>query len=189
MKARAQAVRAPVAVLSPRSPVPVIIKFTEASLEKILETLGKLAGVNILFDESYRDKKYDGEPDRGHLPGGPGPDHLREPALLQGPRPEHPDHRPRGAARSGVTYDDAVLRTFYLQNADANETLNLVKTLTGIQKAAGNPSLGAITVVGTLDKMAPGRADHRGQRQVAGRGDDRGADPGREPDRSSSSTA
>ena len=57
MKARAQAARVPVPVLSPRSPVPITLKFPDQSLQKILESLGKLAGVNVVFDADYRDKR------------------------------------------------------------------------------------------------------------------------------------
>lgn len=51
-------------------------------------------------------------------------------------------------------YDETVLRTFYLQNADVNETLNMVKSLAKIQTAAGNPGLGSITVIGSFDAVA-----------------------------------
>ncbi len=45
------------AVLDPASPVPIRLEFAEGtSLRKVFETLSKLAGVNILFDESFRDK-------------------------------------------------------------------------------------------------------------------------------------
>ena len=54
-------------------------------------------------------------------------------------------------------YDENLIQTFYLQNADVNETLQLMKSLAGIQKAAGNASLGAITVVGTPDELALAR--------------------------------
>ncbi len=57
MKARAEAIRLPVPVLSPRSPVPITLRFQDASLEKIFDSLGRIAGVNILFDEGFRDKK------------------------------------------------------------------------------------------------------------------------------------
>ena len=39
MKARAQAQRVPVPVLSPRSPVPITLKFQDSSLEKIFDSL------------------------------------------------------------------------------------------------------------------------------------------------------
>jgi general secretion pathway protein D len=53
-----------------------------------------------------------------------------------------------------VAYDDLLLRTFYVQNAEINDTVNLVKTLAKITTAAGNPALGAITVLGTVDQLA-----------------------------------
>jgi general secretion pathway protein D len=45
------------AVLDPASPVPIHLQFAEGtSLRKVFEALSNLAGVNILFDESFRDK-------------------------------------------------------------------------------------------------------------------------------------
>jgi general secretion pathway protein D len=45
------------AVLDPSSPVPIHLQFAkETSLRSVLEALARLAGVNILFDESFRDK-------------------------------------------------------------------------------------------------------------------------------------
>ncbi|HXB54741.1 MAG TPA: cohesin domain-containing protein [Vicinamibacteria bacterium] len=153
MKSRAQAARVPVPVLSPRSPVPVAIKFTETSLEKILDTLGKLSGVNILFDEGYRDKKYTvnltGVTFQEALDQITFVNRLFYKVLDQNTIiivPESPQKR--------RTYDDFVLRTFYLQNADVNETLNQVKTLAGITKATANKDLAAITVIATPDKVA-----------------------------------
>jgi general secretion pathway protein D len=153
MKARAQAVRLPVAVLSPRSPVPVVIKYADASLEKILESLGKLAGVNILFDEGYRDKKYTvnltGVTFQEALDQITFVNRLFYKVLDQNTLIIVPESRQKRNA-----YDDLMLRTFYLQNAEMTDTLNLIKTIAKIQTAAGNASLGAITVVGTLDQLA-----------------------------------
>ncbi len=153
MKARAQAVRAPVPVLSPRSPVPVVIKYTDAKLEKILESLGKLAGVNILFDDGFHDKPYS-----VNLSGVTFQEALDQITLVnklfykvldQNTLIIVPESRQKRAA-----YDDLMLRTFYLQNAEVTDTLNLIKTIAKIQTAAGNANLGAITVVGTLDQLA-----------------------------------
>jgi len=45
-------------VLDPSSPVPIHVKFPEgSSLRTVLESLAELAGINILFDESFRDKR------------------------------------------------------------------------------------------------------------------------------------
>ena len=153
LKARAQATRIPVPVLSPRSPVPVVIKYTDASLEKILESLGKLAGVNILFDEGYRDKK-----DTVNLTGVTFQEALDQitftnrlfyKVLDQNTLIVVPESRQKRNA-----YEELMLQTFYLQNAEVTETANLVKGLAAIQKVQPNQALGAITVVGSSDQLA-----------------------------------
>jgi general secretion pathway protein D len=153
MKARAQAQRVPVPVLSPRSPVPITLKFQDSSLEKIFDSLAKIAGVNILFDEGFRDKKVSvnltGVTFEEALDQITFVNRLFYKVLDQNTLiivPESPTKR--------RAYDETVLRTFYLQNADVNETLNMVKSLAKIQTAAGNPGLGAITVIGSLDAVA-----------------------------------
>ena len=56
-RARAQsAVRMPLPFLSPRKAEPITVSFRETSLQKVFETLGKLADVNVLFDERFSDK-------------------------------------------------------------------------------------------------------------------------------------
>jgi tetratricopeptide (TPR) repeat protein len=50
MKQRARAKRVPGPALSPRSPVPITLKFQDASLQKIFDALARITGVNILFD-------------------------------------------------------------------------------------------------------------------------------------------
>jgi len=45
-------------VLDPSSPAPIRVMFPEgSSLRTVLESLAELAGVNILFDESFRDQR------------------------------------------------------------------------------------------------------------------------------------
>src|SRR4030095_4257958 len=49
--------RYPVPILSPRSSAPINMNFPDQGLEKIFDALGKVSGVNILFDPDFRDKK------------------------------------------------------------------------------------------------------------------------------------
>ena len=153
MKAQAAARRVPLPVLSPRSPVPITLKFQDASLQKIFDSLARIAGVNILFDEGFRDKKYS-----VNLSGVTFEEALEQltfvnrlfyKVLDQNTIIVVPESR-----QKRVAYDDLVLRTFYLQNAEVNDTVNLIKTLAKITTAAGNPSLRAITVMGTVDQVA-----------------------------------
>ena len=154
MKARAQAAaRVPVAVLSPRSPVPITMRFEDGSLQKIFESLGRIAGVNVLFDEGFRDKKasvnltgvtFEEALDRLTFVN-----RLFYKVVDQNTLIIVPESR-----QKRVAYDELLLRTFYVQNAEINDTVNLVKTLAKITTVGPNPSLGAITVLGTVDQLA-----------------------------------
>lgn len=153
LRGRTQQQRLPLPVLSPRSPVPITLKFNQTSLQTILDTLAKLAGVNVLYDQDYRDKKADvnltGVTFQEALDRITAVNRLFYKVLDLNTLivvPETPAKR--------RTYDEQVLRTFYLQNADAAETLNLVKTLSGITKALANKELQSISVLGTPDKVA-----------------------------------
>jgi general secretion pathway protein D len=153
MKARAEAVRLPIPVLSPRSPVPITLRFQDASLQKIFDSLGRIAGVNILFDEGFRDKK-----STVNLSGVTFEEALEQltfvnrlfyKVLDQNTLIVVPESR-----QKRVAYNELALRTFYLMNAEVNDTVNLIKTLAKMTTVVGNPSLRAITAVGTLDQLA-----------------------------------
>ena len=154
MKARAQASsRLPVPVLSPRSPVPITMRFEDGSLQKIFESLGRIAGVNVLFDEGFRDKKASvnltGVSFQEALDRLTFVNRLFYKVVDQNTLIIVPESR-----QKRVAYDELLLRTFYVQNAEINDTVNLIKTLAKITTAAGNPSLGAITILGTVDQIA-----------------------------------
>jgi general secretion pathway protein D len=153
MKARAQAARVPIPVLSARSPAPITLKFADQSLQKILDSLGKLAGVNIVYDADFRDKRW--SLDVSNVSFQDALDQItmvnrlfykvldQNTVIIV---PESPQKR--------RSYDDNLVKTFYLENAEVNETLTIIKTVAGITKAVGNPTLGAITVTGTPDELA-----------------------------------
>jgi len=153
MKARAESARVPVPVLSPRSPVPITLKFQDASLQKIFDSLARIAGVNILFDEGFRDKKYSvnltGVTFEEALDQLTFVNRLFYKVLDANTIIVVPESR-----QKRVAYNELVLRTFYLRNAEVNDTVNLIKTLARVTTVAGNPSVRAITVLGTLDQVA-----------------------------------
>jgi general secretion pathway protein D len=153
-KARAQAgSRLPVPVLSPRSPVPITMRFEDASLQKIFESLARIAGVNVLFDEGFRDKKASavltGVTFQEALDRLTFVNRLFYKVVDQNTIIVVPESR-----QKRIAYDELLLRVFYVQNAEINDTVNLVKTLAKVTTVAGNPSLGAITVLGTVDQVA-----------------------------------
>lgn len=152
MRSRAEA-RVPVPVLAPRSQVPIYLNFPEQSLKKVFEALSKLSGVNILFEEGFRDKRV-----TVRLQGVTFQHAIDQITLVNrlfykvlDPNtlliiPESPTKR--------RAYDEQLVRTFYLSNADVTETATMLKALLGIQKVFPNATLGAVTVMGTPDQLA-----------------------------------
>jgi general secretion pathway protein D len=157
MKARAQAKTIPVPVLSPRSPVPIVLKFTtDTSLEKVFDTLSKISGVNILLDASFHDKKV-----TVNLVNVTFQQALDELTFVNALFYKVIDSNTIVIAVDNTQtrrhYDDNVVRTFYLQNADPTDTSTLIKNLiAGSQsfKILPNNALQSVTVRGTPDEVA-----------------------------------
>jgi len=153
LRRRTQALRVPAAVLSPRSPVPITMKFDDQPLEKIFQALGKLTGVNVVFDEGYRDKRVSFS-----VVGVTFEEALDQLTFVNRLFYKVVDQNTIIIVTESTAkrrqYDDTFVQTFYLQNADANETGALITKLAGVQKVAQNQSLGAITIIATLDKLA-----------------------------------
>ncbi len=147
--------RVPVPVLSPRSTVPVSLRWDNQGLQKLLETLGKLAGVNVLFDEAFRDK-----PVSVDLRNVTFQDALDQVTFVNRFFYKVLDPNtiivvPESAAKRR-TYDEVLLRTFYLENSDVKEIEAMLKAALGanVKAVVSNPSLSAINILGTADEIA-----------------------------------
>ncbi|HXV64674.1 MAG TPA: hypothetical protein VEK15_28510, partial [Vicinamibacteria bacterium] len=141
-------------ILEPASTAPIQLRFAEdTSLQKIFEVLSKLSGINILFDESFRDKRI--TLDLVDVSFQEALDKLVlihrlfykivDPATII----IIPDN-----AQKHRQYDDLVLRTFYIVNAEVNTVANMLRTIAGIQRVQPNPELKSITVRATPDQVA-----------------------------------
>lgn len=152
-RTRAQAY-SPMPVLSPRSTAPITLNFPNQSLEKVFEALGKIAGINILFDPDFRDKQV-----RVQISGVSFEEALEQLTMAHRLFYKVLDRNtliiiPESQAKRRV-YDDVLLRTFYIQDADVKEIETMVKTTLGAQaKVVSSPSLGSINIVGTPDELA-----------------------------------
>ena len=141
-------------ILNPSSTAPIQLRFADdTSLQKIFEVLSKLSGVNVLFDESFRDKRVTVD-----LVDVSFQEALDKLVLIN--RLFYkivdtstiiivPDN-----AQKHRQYDDLVLRTFFVVNAEVNTVANMLRTIAGIQRVQPNPELKAITVRATPDQVA-----------------------------------
>lgn len=129
------------------------LRFRDDSLKHILDSLGSVAGINIVYDSDFRDQEFSVSLDNIKFR-----DALNQ--ILVANRlyfkpldqstiliiPDNPQKRRQ--------YDEQVIQTFYLSNAELNDVLNMVRSVMQIQRIATNPQLNAITIRDTPDKVA-----------------------------------
>ena len=140
-------------VLEPSSAAPVNLRFAQdTSLQRIFEVLSTLSGINVLFDEAFRDRRV-----TINLVDVSFQEALDKLVLINRlfykvVDPSTiiiPDN-----AQKHRQYDDLVLRTFYITNAEVNTIANMLRTIAGIQRVQPNPELQSITVRATPDQVA-----------------------------------
>lgn len=152
-RARAAA-RPSVPVLSPRSLAPIALNYRDQSLQRLLETLGKLAGVNVLFDEGFRDKNV-----TVSLSGVTFQEALDQITMVNRLFYKVIDQNTiiivAESQAKRRAYDAMLMQTFYLQNAETKDVETIIKTAVGTTaRIVSNPTLGAINVIATADQLA-----------------------------------
>ena len=142
--------------LAPISQTPITLKLTEDA-KTVYETVGKLAGVNVLFDPDYTSKRI-----RVDLNGVTLEEALEITALESKTfwRPVTPNTifvaGDTPAKRKEL--EQSVIRTFYLTNLsqpnELQDLVNILRTLLDTQRLQQFPSQQAIVVRGTPDQIA-----------------------------------
>lgn len=136
----------------PKSDVPIELKFKDTSLREILQTLGKVADINILFDKEFADAPVSFD--------------FTNTTFLQAIdtvltsthdfykvigkntiiiAPDNPQKR--------MEYEETVSRTFYLSNAEVEEIARVLRNVLGIQMIATDVRLNAVTIKDHITKV------------------------------------
>jgi len=132
-------------LINPRANVPLVLKFRDTGVKQIYEYLGKIAGINMLFDRDLRD-----DPFSIDIANVTFKEALDLVLLLNShfvkPINSHtllviPDSR-----NKRQQYEDQVVRTFYLSNADINQVVNHLRAVLKVTNISQNTTLNAITV-------------------------------------------
>ncbi len=132
---------------------PVTLRFRDTDIKDVLEVLARTAGINIVTDESLQPKRI--TTFFKDIP-------LREAfsLILTANRlfvkkaaentviviPDNPGKRQQ--------YDELTVRTFYLTDADAKVTVNLLRTILNTRQIFVNEKLNALVVRETPEKIA-----------------------------------
>src|SRR5579863_3398932 len=142
--------------LAPISNVPITLKLTEDT-KVIFETIGKLAGINVLFDPDYTSRRVKVE-----LNGVTLEEALQIVALESKTfwRPVTPNTifvaSDNPATRKDL--EQSVIKTFYLANlsqpTELQDVVNALRQILEISRIQPLPSQGALVVRGTPDQIA-----------------------------------
>ena len=142
--------------LAPISQTPLTLKLYEDS-KTIYETIGKLAGINVLFDPDYVPRRIRIELNAVSL----------EQALQIVALESHTFWRPvtpntiyiaQDTQQKRAEVEQQVLRTFYLNNfstvAELQDVTNLIRTILRVERVQQFPAQNAIVMRGTPDQAA-----------------------------------
>jgi general secretion pathway protein D len=142
--------------LAPISNVPITVKLTEDS-KVIYQTIGQLAGVNVLFDPDYTSRRIKVE-----LNGVTLEDALRITALesktFWRPVTSNTIFVAQDNAAKRKELEQSVLKTFYLQNlsqpTELQDVVNAIRAVLDVQRVQQLLSQNALVVRGTPDQIA-----------------------------------
>jgi len=141
-------------LLDPRTNIPILMSFKEVALSKIFEAIGKASGINFIFDDKVEiDKAM--TIDIGNVTLEMALDILMlqtknfykvidDFTLLVAP-----DTRPKRQE-----YEDQVIRTFFLSNADPKTVTTVLRSLLQSRQIAEDTELNSVTIKDTPAKVA-----------------------------------
>jgi general secretion pathway protein D len=153
MKAKAKAARPQPPVLNPRSNQPISLEFPQpVSIFSIYKALGKAFGINILFDPNLRDQEI--AIDLKDVTAQAALETLmRAAGHFYKVMDEHSIIIAQDTPQNRRTYEDLVIQTFFLSNAEVKDVLTILRSLIDARKIAPNEQLNAIIVRDTADKV------------------------------------
>jgi general secretion pathway protein D len=136
----------------PRSNAAIQLRFKDSSLREVLQTLGKVGDVNVLFDKDFQDIPVSFD--------------FNNTTFLQSldtvlttthnfykvigkntimVAPDNPQKR--------AEYEETVSRTFYLSSADVEEIARVLRNVLGVQMIATNARLNTVTIKDRITKV------------------------------------
>jgi general secretion pathway protein D len=154
LKRQAREAKVKPPVLDPKSDEPITLSFPKAkSVKEIYRAMGKAYGFNVIFDPNLRDDKLaielkDVDAERALELVMQHAGHFYK--VLD----EHTIIIAEDNPQKRREYEDLVIKTFFLSNADVKEVDKLLRSLIEARRLSTNEQLNAITLRDTADKVA-----------------------------------
>ncbi|MEM7483129.1 MAG: secretin N-terminal domain-containing protein [Acidobacteriota bacterium] len=140
-------------VLDPRSDEPISLNFPEPkSIFKIYRALGKAFGINVLFDPNLKDTEIPIELEDVTAQSAL-ETLMRAAGHFYKVQDEHTIIIAADTPQNRRTYEDLVIQTFFLSNAEIKEMMTILRSLVDAKKIATNEQLNAIILRDTADKV------------------------------------
>ncbi len=140
--------------LDPASNIPIVLKFKDTPLKTILDAISKASGINFLYDDKV-DQNKRVTVDFAKVDLAQVLDYL----MLQTKNfykvlDPHSLIVVPDTKQKRDEYQDEVIRTFYLSNANAKDIFQLVRSILQVRKMAMNQELNSITIEDTPENVA-----------------------------------
>ncbi len=153
MKKKVRGARPQPPVLSPRSPQPISLSFPKpVSLFDIYRALGKAFGINVQFDANLKDQQLAIE--LTDVTAQQALENLmRAAGHFYKVLDEHSILIAADTPQNRRQYEDLVIQTFFLSNAEVKDVMTELRSLVDAKKLAPNEQLNAIIVRDTADRV------------------------------------
>ena len=153
MKERMKGVNAQPPALDPRSKEPIDMAFPEpTSVKEIYLSLGKAFGINVLFDPKLKDQEIEITLEEVTAQSSL-EIVMRTVGHFYKVIDEHSIIIADDTPQNRRTYEDQVIQTFFLDNADVKDVMTMVRSLIGAKHVAANEQLNAIVLRDTADTV------------------------------------
>ena len=133
--------------------LPASLVFRDASSRDVITTLARVANLNVVFDPAFREAPVTTELRDVSLEDALGSITASTHTFYKVTAPRTITVVPDTPAKRRE-YDDEVVRTFYLSNADLKETIDLLRIVIDLRRIAGVPGANALTIKDTPDRLA-----------------------------------
>jgi general secretion pathway protein D len=153
LKKKASGARPQPPTLNPRSDKPISLNFPEpTSIFQIYRALGKAFGINILFDPNLKDQEITLELEDVTAQSAL-ETLMRAAGQFYKVQDEHTIIIAADTPQNRRLYEDLVIQTFFLSNAEVKDMMNILRSLVDAKKIATNEQLNAIILRDTADKV------------------------------------
>lgn len=133
--------------------LPDSLVFRDASARDVFASIGKFAGLSIVFDPAYRDQPVSVDLRKAPLDQALNSVALATRTFWKATTPGTVTIIPDSQAKRRE-YEDEVVRTFYLSNADLKETIDVLRIVVDARRLAAMTATNAITIKDTPQRIA-----------------------------------